>query len=181
MKYLIISDIHGSLYYIKKALEVFNKGKYDKLIILGDILYHGPRNDLPKDYNPKEIYPLLNSYKDKIIALKGNCDAEVDEMVLDFNLNDKLELNLNNKRCLLLHGQYLKFDVSIDNLNNYECIIYGHYHVYGFVKINNTLYINPGSISIPKEKNHHSYISFIDNVMTIKDLDTGKTLEKYEF
>ena len=84
MKLFIISDIHGSLFYLKKVMEIFNKGNYDKLIILGDELYHGPRNPLPKDYSPKEVIEILNQYREKIIAVRGNCDSEVDQMVLNY-------------------------------------------------------------------------------------------------
>ena len=84
MRLFIISDIHGSLYYLKKAIEIFEKGGYDKLVILGDELYHGPRNPLPKDYSPKDVIEILNSYKDRIIAIRGNCDSEVDQMVLKY-------------------------------------------------------------------------------------------------
>lgn len=84
MKYMIASDIHGSKYYADLMREAFFSEKADRLILLGDLLYHGPRNDLPKDYEPKAVIEILNSLKDRIIAVRGNCDAEVDQMVLDF-------------------------------------------------------------------------------------------------
>ena len=177
MKYLVISDIHGSYYYLEKVINIFNNDNFDKLIILGDILYHGPRNDLPKGYEPKKVVSLLNQYKEKIIAIKGNCDAEVDEMVLDFPLHDKLILKLNDMNVLLIHGQHLKFnqeDVANQNIN---IIFYGHYHICGFKNISNITYINPGSISLPKEKLNHTYIIFDDKTILIKDLLDDKTLE----
>lgn len=180
MKYLIISDIHGSYYYLEKVINIFNNNNFDKLIILGDILYHGPRNDLPKGYEPKKVVTLLNQYKDKIIAIKGNCDAEVDEMVLDFPLHDKLILKLNDKNILLIHGQHLKFnqeDVIDQNIN---FIFYGHYHIYGFKNISNIIYINPGSVSLPKEKLNHTYIIFDKKNILIKDLLDDKTLESLD-
>lgn len=180
MKYLIISDIHGSYYYLEKVINNFNNNNFDKLIILGDILYHGPRNDLPKGYEPKKVVTLLNQYKDRIIAIKGNCDAEVDEMVLDFPLHDKLILKLNDKNILLIHGQHLKFnqeDVIDQNIN---FIFYGHYHIYGFKNISNIVYINPGSVSLPKEKINHTYIIFDKKNILIKDLLDDKTLESLD-
>lgn len=99
MKLFIISDIHGSLYYLKKVIEIFGKENYDKLVILGDELYHGPRNPLPKDYSPKEVIEILNKYKDKIIAVRGNCDSEVDQMVLSYPImSDYSMIYLGNKR-----------------------------------------------------------------------------------
>lgn len=177
MKYLIISDIHGSYYYLEKIINIFNNNNFDKLIILGDILYHGPRNDLPKGYEPKKVVALLNQYKDKIIAIKGNCDAEVDEMVLDFPLHDKLILKLNDMNVLLIHGQHLKFNQEDVVNQNINIIFYGHYHIYGFKNISNIAYINPGSISLPKEKINHTYIIFDDKDILIKDLLDDKTLE----
>ena len=105
MKLFIISDIHGSLYYLKKVMEIFGKENYDKLVILGDELYHGPRNPLPKDYSPKEVIEILNKYKDKIIAVRGNCDSEVDQMVLSYPImSDYSMIYLGNKRVFLTHG-----------------------------------------------------------------------------
>ena len=102
MKYLIISDIHGSSKYLKLVLDKVKN--FDNLIILGDILYHGPRNNLPDEYNPKEVIKILNSISDKIIAVRGNCDAKVDLMVLDFEIEDHLFIKLNDKKFFLTHG-----------------------------------------------------------------------------
>ncbi len=181
MKYLICSDIHGSYEYLNKIIDIFNKNNFDKLIILGDILYHGPRNDLPCGYEPKKVVEVLNHYKDKIIAIKGNCDAEVDEMVLNFPLHNHKTITLNNKKCYLVHGQHLFFDVNKDKLKNIDIVFYGHYHVYKIENIHNVLYINPGSISLPKEKNNHSYIVFDNNQIEIRDLMTDQILENIKF
>ena len=111
MKLFIISDIHGSLYYLKKVMEIFGKENYDKLVILGDELYHGPRNPLPKDYSPKEVIEILNKYKDKIIAVRGNCDSEVDQMVLSYPImSDYSMIYLGNKRVFLTHGHIYNID-----------------------------------------------------------------------
>ena len=105
MKLLIVSDIHGSLYYTQKINILYNKFKPDKIIILGDILYHGPRNKFPTNYNPQEVIAILNNLKDKIIAIRGNCDAEVDQMVLDFDISaDYKILQVDNYNFILSHG-----------------------------------------------------------------------------
>ena len=112
MKYLIISDIHGSSEYLEM---VFSKVKdYDKLIILGDILYHGPRNNLPNGYNPKKVIEILNNIKDKVIAVRGNCDAKIDLDVLEFEISDHKWIQLNENKILLTHGDvYDKNNLSL--------------------------------------------------------------------
>lgn len=155
MKYLIFSDLHGSSIYSKKIIEAFNYHKCDKLLCLGDILYHGPRNDLPLGYNPKEVIKDLNEYKDKIIAVKGNCDAYVDEMVLSFIVYDEYEFMHEGRRIIMTHGHKINPE---NHLNIDEgVVLYGHTHVYGVDNINNTLYINPGSTTIPKNNTVNSY------------------------
>gem|GEM_PF-4710837 len=105
MKLLIASDIHGSAYYAKKVVESFEKEKADKLLLLGDILYHGPRNDLPFEHNPKEVIALLNPLSDRILCVRGNCEAEVDQMVLDFPcLADYIIVNVDGINIFATHG-----------------------------------------------------------------------------
>ena len=166
MKYLIVSDIHGSSDSSKKILELFNKNKCDMVMILGDILYHGPRNDLPESYNPKEVIKDLNSIKDNIIAIKGNCDAEVDEMVLDFKINDYLDMNINGYNTHLEHGHHL--DMYKGNAN---IVLYGHTHIPDKTIKNNTLFYNPGSITIPKNNTKRSYAIWDDKKITLYDID----------
>lgn len=159
MKLFIITDIHGSKKYLELALEKYKKDNYNKLIILGDILYHGPRNDLPEGYEPKEVIKLLNNLKEQIIAIKGNCDAKIDEDVLDFPLFPEVLLNIGNKNVLFTHGDMLD-EVDYDGY-----IIYGHFHKNNFD--DNMLSI--GSLSIPKD-GHHSYAVLSDNVLSSYDL-----------
>lgn len=149
MKYLIMSDIHGSSFYLKKVLDM-TIGKYDKIIILGDVLYHGPRNDLPYGYAPKECISLLNPLKDIITCVKGNCDAEVDQMVLSFLIQNDFYFTHNNKTIYCSHGHHLDFD----NLESYQAdvCLYGHFHIPCLEKRNNVILANPSSISIPKSK-----------------------------
>lgn len=172
MKYLIISDIHGSYKYL---MDVLNEQKdFDMLLILGDVLPHGPRNDLPLEYNPKKIIPVLNDLKNKIICIKGNCDAYVDTMVLDFPILDQAAIVINNKKIYLTHGHIYN---PINKLNIDEGIcLYGHTHISKIEKIDNVYYVNPGSISIPKD-GHHSYAVIEDNKLIIKEIN-GPTLKE---
>lgn len=170
MKWFIASDIHGSLYYAKKMVKAFNKESADKMLLLGDILYHGPRNDLPRDYNPKQVITLLNEMSDKIICVRGNCDAEVDQMVLNFPIMaDYALISDSGITVFATHGH--KF--SCDNLPsvNFDVLLCGHTHVPKNERYENYTYINPGSVSIPKENSHHGYIIFENSEFTFKDFD----------
>lgn len=174
MKYLVISDIHGSLYYMKKALDVFNNDNCDKLIILGDLYYHGPRNNLPELYNPMEVSKLLNNIKDKIICVKGNCDAFVDEMISEFKFNELEKITINNKNIIFTHGHIYNIDNPIDDC---DVLIYGHFHT-GFINIkDNKIFINSGSISLPKNNTPNSYLIIEDNNIYLKDFN-NQTIDK---
>lgn len=168
MKYLICSDIHGSEYYLKKVLSFFD-ASFDKLIILGDILYHGPRNDLPKGYNPKKVISLLNPLKNKIIAIKGNCDAEVDQMVLEFEIMDEYRFSIDNRSYFLQHGHHIDFKA----INKYEAdvVMYGHFHIPLLERKGDVVLVNPGSISIPKSEEGNTFIIFENNRLLLKNLD----------
>ena len=182
MQLLVISDIHGSYYYAKKILEIERKEKPDKIILLGDLYYHGPRNKLTDEYNPMEVAKILNSLKDKLEVVKGNCDAEVDEMISEFPFNEHLEMKVNGYNLFLSHGH----KYNIDNLPplglKIDIMMYGHFHI-GFIKEKNGIvFANPGSISLPKENSKHSYLIFDDNKLILKDVDGNiieeKTLDK---
>ncbi len=170
MKYMVISDIHGSLYYTKQVIDIFNKGDFDKLIILGDILYHGPRNPLTKDYNPMEVYELLNTYKDKIIAVRGNCDSEVDQMVLEFDImQDYKVINLSSRDVFITHGHLYDKD-KMPSLNQGDVFIHGHYHIHLTENLDGIYYLNPGSISLPKGSSVNSYGIITNDYFKICDL-----------
>ncbi len=170
MKWFIASDIHGSLYYANKMIESFNKENADKLLLLGDILYHGPRNDLPRDYNPKEVITLLNELSEKIVAVRGNCDAEVDQMVLNFPIMaDYAIIEDSGVFVFATHGH--KFCEDSLPLVNFDVLLCGHTHVPKNVRHEKYTYINPGSVSIPKENSHHGYIIFENGTFTFKDFD----------
>jgi putative phosphoesterase len=178
MKILIASDIHGSLKYCNKLVEQYKKENCDKLILLGDILYHGPRNDLPEEYNPKGVIALLNSMSNEILTVRGNCEAEVDDMVLDFNvLAEYAILYIENRLVFLTHGH--KFNPqNMPKLKKGDILFNGHTHISMIKKCGDILYINPGSVSIPKEDTPRGYIILSENEIIHKNLD-GDVLEKY--
>lgn len=180
MKIFIASDIHGSSFYCKKMVERFVEEKADKMLLLGDILYHGPRNDLPKGYNPKEVIAMLNPLSEKIICVKGNCDAEVDQMVLNFTISETdLIIEEGGRKIYATHGHH----VNLENLPKLEkkfVLLNGHTHVSKLQDTENFFFINPGSISIPKENTEHSYVILENNMATLKNLD-GKILQVAKF
>lgn len=179
MKLFLISDIHGSEYYLKKALEQFYKEKADYIIILGDILYHGARNDLPFGHNPKGVIKILNEISDKIIAVKGNCDSDVDEMVLDFPVESIYSnLLIDDRRMFLTHGHKYNKN-NMPNLPENSIFIYGHTHIFEASYKDEIYFINPGSISIPKGGNPSTYAIYKDNFFIIKDIE-GKEIKKIE-
>ena len=165
MKWVIASDIHGSAYYCEKLLNAYKNEGADKMLLLGDVLYHGPRNDLPEGYNPKEVISILNPMKDKILCVKGNCDAEVDEMVLEFPLYPTVMINVDGVKLEMIHGHNLEECVG----DGY--ILHGHTHVN---KVEENI-INIGSLSIPKD-GHHTYAVIENGVLTSYDLFTNEEL-----
>ena len=158
MKLLIASDIHGSAFYCEKMLEIFEKENADKILLLGDILYHGPRNDLPKGYAPKEVIAMLNPLKDKIMCVRGNCDAEVDQMVLDFSIMAEYAyLNLDGVNIFATHGHKFNPD-NLPSLNSGDILLCGHTHIPKNDDMGDYIYMNTGSVSLPKEHSPHSLI-----------------------
>ncbi len=174
MKLMIASDIHGSLYYCQKMLEAFEQEKADRLLLLGDILYHGPRNDLPKEYAPKEVISLLNERKQNIFCVRGNCDTEVDQMVLEFPIMaDYCILPYKDHLIYATHGHNHNLK-NLPPLQKGDILLHGHTHIPAWTEFGeNQLYVNPGSISIPKEDSAHSYMILDDEGFHWKDL-TGK-------
>lgn len=168
MKVLFISDIHGSYYYLKKVIDIFEKGKMDHIVILGDVLYHGPRNNLPEGYDCQAVLKLLNTYKDRITAVRGNCDAEVDQMVLEFDVMQSYkEVTFNNIPFFLTHGHL--YDV-VPEVAQGKVYAYGHIHKAVAKKEDNQYIINPSSISLSKE-GVNSYGVLLEDVFTIYDLN----------
>lgn len=159
MKLMIASDIHGSAYYCKKMINAFEEHQAEKLILLGDILYHGPRNELPCEYSPKETAAMLNSLKNNIICVRGNCDSEVDQMMLDFPiLTEYAIIYADDKTIFATHGH--KFNCNhLPPLSDGDILLHGHTHIPIIKDMGTYMYINPGSVSIPKENSEHSYLT----------------------
>lgn len=175
---MIASDIHGSAFFCRKLLDRYKEENAERLILLGDILYHGPRNDLPKEYNPKKVIEMLNALKNEIICVRGNCDTEVDQMVLDFNvLCEQAYINVNGRSMVLTHGHKID-NKSIPALRQGDILMCGHTHVPKCEKREGYMYMNPGSVSIPKEESANSYM-VLDDKFYWKDLD-GKVYMENE-
>ena len=171
MKLMIASDIHGSAYYLRKLLEQYNAELADKLLLLGDILYHGPRNDLPEGYAPKEVIELLNHVKENILCVRGNCDTEVDQMVLEFPiLADYCILYEKGHMIFATHGH--RYNTSTPPmLKAGDILLHGHTHVPVAEEFDGKYYLNPGSVSIPKNGSEHSYMIYENGIFTWKNLD----------
>lgn len=171
MKVMIAADIHGSAYYCEKLLKRYEEEKCDKLLLLGDVLYHGPRNDLPKGYEPKKVISMLNEKKDEILCVRGNCDTEVDQMVLQFPLlAEYCLLQLDGVTMFATHGhKYHK--AALPPLAKGEILLHGHTHVPACEQIGDNWYLNPGSVSIPKEGSHHGYLLLEAGEFLWKDLE----------
>lgn len=169
MKVLVISDIHGSAYYANKIKEIVDKENPDKIILLGDLYYHGPRNDLSQEYAPMKVAEVLNSLKDKLLVVKGNCDAEVDEMISEFKFEDHLLLNVNGKNIYFTHGH--KYNIEVIPYEDFNILIYGHIHQ-GFIEEKEGyIFANPGSISLPKGGTEHSYLILDKDQIVLKNVD----------
>ena len=171
MKWIIASDLHGSAHYCRQLLEAWKREEAPRMLFLGDLLYHGPRNDLPEGYAPKEVIALLNARKNQIFCVRGNCDTEVDQMVLEFPvMADYCILAIDGLTFYATHGH-------VYNENNLppfcpgDILIHGHTHVLKAEQRENYILLNPGSVSIPKEGNPPTYAVLEDKVFTIKDFD----------
>ena len=174
MKWMIASDLHGSAYYCRKMLEAFEREGADRLFLLGDLLYHGPRNDLPREYAPKEVIPLLNGKKEKLLCVRGNCDAEVDQMVLEFPvLADYAVLPVGQRLIYATHG-HIYHVKNLPPLAPGDVLLHGHTHVPAWTEFGQgNLYLNPGSVSIPKENSPQSYMTLEGNTMQWKELESS--------
>ena len=179
MKLLLASDIHGSAFWCEKLLQAYKTEQADRLILLGDLLYHGPRNDFPDDYAPKKVFAALNAVKDKITAIRGNCDSEVDQMVLEFPcLADYALIDDNGRTLFLTHGHLFNSETP-PLLKAGDVLFNGHFHdpchkplPYG------ATYANCGSAALPKAGTPHSYIVYEKGVLTWKNLENGETFNE---
>lgn len=178
MKYLLVSDIHGSLPALEKALEFYHRHRCDMLCILGDILNYGPRNFLPEGLNPKGIAERLNSMADRIIAIRGNCDSEVDQMLLDFPvLADYALIADNGKRLFLTHGHVYNEENMPKGRPDY--FFYGHTHLWKLEERQGTVVCNTGSITFPKGGNPATFATYEAGVVCVYSPD-GTLLKKWE-
>ena len=170
MKYLIASDLHGSAFHAKKLIENFNAEKADKLILLGDVYNHGPRNPLPEEYAPMEVSKILNGIKEKLIVIKGNCDSAVDTMISEFDFIENAVVTSLDKTVFLTHGHVYNKDKMPKT--KFDAVIYGHFHT-GFIeKIDDTIVANAGSLSLPKGGTANSYMILEDGVLTLKTVES---------
>ena len=171
MQWMIASDLHGSAYYARALVEAFAREGADRLVLLGDLLYHGPRNDLPREYAPKEVIPLLNGLGDRLLCVRGNCDSEVDQMVLAFPiLADYAVLALGERLVYCTHGHVWNQE-NLPPLRPGDLLLHGHTHVPAWAPFGaGNLCLNPGSLAIPKEGSH-SYMVYENGAFTAKTLD----------
>jgi putative phosphoesterase len=175
---MIASDIHGSAYYCDKMLRAYRNEQADKLLLLGDLLYHGPRNDLPEDYQPKKVTEMLNGMREHILCVRGNCEAEVDQMVLQFPvLADYCILYLGSRMIFASHGHHHNRE-NPPPLRQGDVLLNGHTHIPHCAPVAACVSMNPGSVAIPKENSPHSYMVMTDGVFEWKDLD-GTTYMHY--
>lgn len=175
MKLMFASDIHGSRSATEAILRRYALEGADRLVLLGDLLYHGPRNDLPDAYDPKEVTALLNAHKNELLCVRGNCDAEVDQMVLEFPIQaDYALFDLDGTTAFVTHGHLFNLD-RLPPHKDGDLLIHGHTHVLTVQRKDGMTYINPGSAALPKEGNPKSYMVYENGILTIKTLE-GKII-----
>ena len=178
MRLMIASDIHGSAKWCEQLLEAWQKEKPDRLVLLGDLLYHGPRNDLPEGYAPKEVIAMLNDIAPHLLCVRGNCEAEVDQMVLSFPvMADYCVLLVDGHSIYVTHGHVYNED-NPPPLQPGDILLCGHTHIPCCHRHEDFIYVNPGSVSIPKQNTPHSYIMLEDGRMVWKDLDGREFMQE---
>lgn len=171
MKWMIASDIHGSAYYCNQMLTAYRSEKADRLLLLGDILYHGPRNALPRDYAPAQVIDQLNEMKQDILCVRGNCDTDVDQMVLQFPIMaDYAILTEGSRMIFATHGHVFN-ETNLPPLHEGDILLHGHTHVPACTVHETYTYLNPGSVAIPKEDSWHGYMTLENGLFLWKDFD----------
>ena len=181
MKILIASDIHGSAFYCRKLIEAVSRELPDKLLLLGNILYHGPRNALPEEYNPQAVSEMLNRLNKtrKILCVRGNCDSEVDQIMLEFPIMaEYCLLSAHNTAVFATHGHVFNKN-NMSTISSGDILLHGHTHVPAWEEIQGCYYLNPGSVSIPKNGSTHSYMLLGNDGFIWKDLD-GRTYHAFK-
>lgn len=178
MKWFVASDIHGSAYYCARMLEAYDREGADRMLLLGDLLYHGPRNDLPREYAPREVIRLLNERREEILCVRGNCEAEVDQMVLEFPvMADYAVLCVEERMIFATHG-HLYGEENPPILHRGDILLCGHTHVPGCAEHEKYFYMNPGSVSIPKQNSYRGYMTIREGSFEWKDFDGRIRLSK---
>lgn len=177
MKILIASDIHGSILHMKRLEKAFLKHKVDQIILLGDLLYIGPRNKMHLFYRPEKVMHLLNKWASKIKAVLGNCDSEIDQAVLHFSLPKRQTIKVNNYRLHLMHGH--DFDLQPFKIIDGDLVFFGHTHQVHLEKKDNYFLFNPGSITYPKGKEPHTYMLLCNDKIELYNLN-NKLLESFD-
>ncbi len=173
MKWFIASDIHGSAYYCRKMLEAYQREQADRILLLGDLLYHGPRNPLPQDYQPKLVIAMLNEMCESILCVRGNCDAQVDQMVLQFPIMADYCLLSEDKRLIFATHGHQFHESHLPPLHAGDILLHGHTHVPQCVRHETYTYLNPGSVSLPKEGTYHGYMTLENGTFLWKSLQDG--------
>ena len=170
MKWMIASDLHGAAACCEQLLAAYDREEADRLILLGDLLYHGPRNDLPVDYDPKRVIDLLNARRQALLCVRGNCDTEVDQMVLSFPiLAEYALLSVGERLIFLTHGHHFN-KTNLPPLNRGDILLHGHTHVPAWEPAGDLLYCNPGSAALPKEGSERGYMTLEDSLLEWKTL-----------
>ena len=170
MKLMIASDLHGSNAYVTQFMDAYKKEQPDRLILLGDLLYHGPRNDLPEDYAPKKVMLMLNDIAGQLLCVRGNCDAEVDQMVLDFPILSDLIVLYHKDRAIYFSHGHVYSPNNPPLLQPTDILITGHTHIPTWDERASNLFLNPGSVSLPKENTPHGYMMLDDDGFSWKHL-----------
>lgn len=169
---VIASDIHGSAYYCRLLMEAVEQERAGRLLLLGDILYHGPRNDLPREYDPRAVIAMLSGLTVPVSSVRGNCDADVDQIVLPFPiLSDSCLLLIEDRTIFATHGHVFHKD-HLPPLSPGDVLLHGHTHVPAWEELDGgVLYLNPGSAALPKEDSPHSYLVLSGRDVTWKEMD----------
>ena len=171
MKIMVASDIHGSALYCRRMLGRFDEEGADKLLLLGDLLYHGPRNPLPEEYNPKAVAEMLNARKQQILCVRGNCDGEVDQMMLGFPIMaDYCILSVGSRMVFATHGHHHN-ENSLPMLQEGDILLHGHTHIPVLEDRGAYMLANPGSVTLPKQESVRGYLLLEEGALTLKDLD----------
>ena len=179
MKWLIASDIHGSAHYCRRVTECFEREGAERMLLLGDLLYHGPRNDLPRDYAPREVAAQLNAMADRVLGVRGNCDAEIDQAVLTFPIMADYALLCEGGRTVFATHGHLYNPDCLPPLRAGEILLQGHTHVPLCTEREGVVCLNPGSAAIPKEGSPHSCMTLEDGLFRWIDLDSGEEYKRF--